>query len=107
MLWQIQQLHDHQKAQNLYPDLNSEPGQTVYGGTVLKVLNSSESGSDDQGMRVKMTVEQDGQQVEETAMDLVEPLLSQHTQPDERDDAVYEETQPNQRHSALDKHDTK
>lgn len=71
---------------------------------MLKVLHSSESGSDDQGMRVNMTAEQDGQRVEETAMGLVEPLLSQNTQPDERGDAVDEEKQPNQRHSALDKH---
>lgn len=78
--------------------------QAVAGGTVLKVLHSSESGSDDQGMRVNMTAEQDGQRVEETAMGLVEPLLSQNTQPDERGDAVDEEKQPNQRHSALDKH---
>ena len=70
---------------------------------MLKVLYSSESGSDDQGMRVNFTAEQDGQRVEETAMGLIEPLLNQHTQPAGGCDAVDEEKSPNQRHSALDK----
>lgn len=63
---------------------------------MLKVLHSSESGSDDQGMRVNMIAEQDGQRVEETAMGLVEPLLSQHTQPNGRGDAVDESKRSNQ-----------
>lgn len=92
----------------MYPALNSEPEQTVAGGPVLKVVYSSESGSDDQGMRVNVTAEQDGQQVEEAAMGLVEPLLSQHTQHEGGDDAVDEEKPLiNQRQSALDKPELK
>lgn len=60
----------------MYPVLSSECGLPMAEGVVLH-----SSGSGERCVRVNLTAEGDGQQVEETAMDLVEPLLSQHIQP--------------------------